>query len=69
MFEVYHSDKRDLLVLSTGSPMPTFCYKKKWRKTRRRVRKVSDEIKSAVQTQGYYIRPLRAAKQGMSGVQ
>ena len=63
MYEVYHSDRRDLLVLSTGSAIPVFCYKKKWRKTRRRVRKVSDEIKSAVQRQGYYVRSLRAAKE------
>ena len=62
MYEVYHSDRRDLLVLSTGSAIPVFCHKKKWRKTRRRVRKVSDEIKSAVQRQGYYVRSLRASR-------
>ena len=67
MYEVYHSDRRDLLVLSTGSAIPVFCYKKKWRKTRRRVRKVSDEIKSAVQRQGYYVR-LQCCQEPLRGL-
>jgi hypothetical protein len=32
----------------------------KWLKSRKRVLKVSEEIKSAVQAQGYYLRNLRA---------
>ena len=30
-----------------------------WRKSKKRVRKVSDEISSALQRQGYYMRKLR----------
>ncbi|SPP93178.1 protein of unknown function [Bradyrhizobium vignae] len=37
----------------------------KWRKSRKRVLKVSDEIKSAVQRQGYYLRSLRITKERM----
>ncbi|OSI23839.1 hypothetical protein BST65_20705 [Bradyrhizobium canariense] len=69
MYEVYHSDKRELLVLSTGSAIPVFCHRKKWRRTRRRVRKVSNEIKTAVARQGYYVRSLRTAKEPMIEVE
>ena len=62
MFEVYFNDKHDLLVLSKGSPIPTFGSSSKWRKSKKRVSKVSDEIRSAVQRQGYYMRRLRDAK-------
>ncbi|TYO64599.1 hypothetical protein FXV83_20950 [Bradyrhizobium hipponense] len=65
MFDVYRNDKRDLLVLSTGSAVPVLYSAHKWRKSRKRVLKVSDEIKSAVQTQGYYVRSLRATKTRM----
>ncbi|MCJ9728949.1 hypothetical protein [Bradyrhizobium sp. PRIMUS42] len=60
MFDVYRNDKRDLLVLSTGSAVPVLCSAHKWRKSRKRVLKVSEEIKSAVERQGYYLRNLRA---------
>ncbi|RXG84172.1 hypothetical protein [Bradyrhizobium vignae] len=63
MFDVYRNGKRDLLVLSTGSPIPAACSSKKWRKSRKRILKVSDEIRSKVQTQGYYVRNLRIAKE------
>ncbi|MGY8679390.1 hypothetical protein Q2941_16560 [Bradyrhizobium sp. UFLA05-153] len=53
MFDVYRNDKRDLLVLSTGSEIPVLTSRYKWRKSRQRVFKVSDEIRSAVQRQGY----------------
>ncbi|MDH2341436.1 MULTISPECIES: hypothetical protein [unclassified Bradyrhizobium] len=65
MFDVYRNDKRDLLVLSTGSAVPVLSAHK-WRKSRKRVLKVSDEIKSAVQAQGYYVRSLRVTKERMT---
>ncbi|WP_271525916.1 hypothetical protein [Bradyrhizobium sp. CCBAU 53380] len=65
MFDVYRNDKRDFLVLSAGAAIPVVCSRNRWRKSRKRVLKVSDEIKSAVQRQGYYIRGLRANKERM----
>ncbi|SDJ93096.1 hypothetical protein SAMN05216338_10745 [Bradyrhizobium sp. Rc2d] len=65
MFDVYRNDKCDLLVLSKGSAIPVLNCRHKWRKSRQRVFKVSDEIRSAVQRQGYYVRSLRAIKKGM----
>lgn len=65
MFDVYRNDKRDFLVLGTGTAIPVACSRNKWRKSRKRILKVSDEIKSAVQTQGYYVRSLRVAKDRM----
>jgi hypothetical protein len=55
MFDVYLNDRRDLLVVGKGLPTPPG----KWRKSnKKRVIKVSDEIRSAVQGQGYYVRKL-----------
>jgi hypothetical protein len=54
MFDVYFNGKRDLLVVSKGSSMPVLGSPTKWRKSRKRVFQVSDEIKSAVERQGYY---------------
>ncbi|WP_271578636.1 hypothetical protein [Bradyrhizobium sp. CCBAU 11361] len=65
MFDVYRNDKRDLLVLSTGSAVPVLYPAHKWRKSRKRVFKVSDEIRSAVQRQGYYVRRLRVTDKGL----
>ncbi|WP_407114727.1 hypothetical protein [Bradyrhizobium sp. LMG 9283] len=62
MFDVYRNGKRDLLVLSTGSAIPGPCSANKWRKSRKRILKVSDEIRSTVQRQGYYTRSLRFTK-------
>jgi len=64
MFDVYRNDKRDLLVLSNGSAIPALGSRNKWRKSRKRVLKVSDEIRLAVQRQGYYVRSLRAIGKG-----
>ncbi|MGY8664513.1 hypothetical protein Q3C01_19475 [Bradyrhizobium sp. UFLA05-109] len=64
MFDVYRNDKCDLLVLSKGSAIPALSSRHKWRKSRKRISKVSDEIRSAVQRQGYYVRSLRATKKG-----
>jgi len=69
VFDVYRNDKRDLLVLSTGSAVPVLYSAHKWRKSRKRVLKVSDEIKTAVQAQGYYVRSLRATKERIIKVQ
>ena len=63
MFDVYFNGKRDLLVVSKGSSMPVLGSPTKWRKSRKRVFQVSDEIKSAVERQGYYVRRLRDTKE------
>ena len=57
--DVYLNTKRDLLVVKTGYPMPPAAAQGKWRKSKKRVIKVSDEISSALQRQGYYMRKLR----------
>jgi hypothetical protein len=59
MFDVYLNDRRDLLVVKKGFPMPLSGTSRKWRKSKKRVVKVSDEIRLAVQRQGYYVRKLR----------
>ena len=51
MFEVYLSDRRDLLVLKKGRPIPPIGVSAKWRK-RKKVIRVSDKIGSAIQAQG-----------------
>lgn len=58
MFEVYLNERRDLLVVSKGLPIPTHT-SGRWRKSKKKVFKVSEEIKSAIQRQGYYVRKLR----------
>lgn len=60
MFDIYVNGGRDLLIVSKGSPPPTLGPVFRWRKTRKRVRRVSDEIKLAVERQGYYLRTPRA---------
>ena len=64
MFEVYLNERRDLLVLEKGTPVPLIGASGKWRK-KKGVVKVSDEIRSAVQSQGYYLRKLNG--DGKSG--
>jgi hypothetical protein len=61
MFEVYLNHKRDLLVVKKGSPLPLIGESGKWR-MKRKVLRVSDEIRSAVQKHGYYVRKLSDAK-------
>lgn len=56
MFDVYLSNRRDLLVLNKGFPIPLTDTSVKWRKTKKRVFSVSAEIRSAIQRQGYYVR-------------
>ena len=57
--DVYLNFRRDLLVLKKGCPIPSVAMPGSWRKSKKRVVKVSDEIKSAVQMHGYYMRKLR----------
>jgi hypothetical protein len=57
MFAVYLSDRRDLLVLKKGRPIPPIGVSAKWRKRKMAIR-VSDKIGSAIQAQGYYVRKL-----------
>jgi hypothetical protein len=57
--DVYLNTKRDLLVVKKGYPMPPAVAQGKWRKSKKRVIKVSDEIRSSLQRQGYYTRKLR----------
>jgi hypothetical protein len=63
MFDIYFNCKRDLLVLSKGSAVPALGTPSKWRKSKKRVFKVSDEIKLAVETRGYYMRKRRDIRQ------
>ena len=58
MVEVYFNVRRDLLVVKKGSPLPGVSAQGKWRKSRKRVIKVSEEIRQAVQSRGYYIRKM-----------
>jgi hypothetical protein len=57
--DVYLNTRRDLLVVKKGSPIPPAAAPGGWRKSKKRVAKVSEEIRSALQTQGYYIRKLK----------
>jgi hypothetical protein len=64
MFDVYLSDRRDqLLVVETGQPIPIHQRLGRWYKKRAAVA-VSDEIKTAVQRDGYYSRRLRTRAAG-----
>ena len=56
MFDVYLNGRRDLLVVRRGFPIPPSDASSRWRKGKRRVASVSEEIRRAVQRQGYYIR-------------
>jgi hypothetical protein len=65
--DVYLNIIRDLLVVEKGFPIPPVVALGRWRKSRKRVAKVSEEIRSAVQTQGYYVRKLRDLHRSSSG--
>ena len=62
MFDVYLSDRRDLLVVRKGFPIPLDHASGRWRKSKKRVAIVSQEIRLAVQRQGYHMRRLRDLK-------
>jgi hypothetical protein len=60
--DVYLNARRDLLVVKKGCPIPPVGVPGSWRKSKRRVFKVSEEIRSAIQTYGYYMRKQRDLK-------
>ena len=55
MFDVYLSNRRHLLVVRKGSLIPLGDRSAKWRKSKKRVVSVSEEIRQAVAKQGYYM--------------
>jgi hypothetical protein len=57
--DVYLNGRRDLLVVKKGCPIPPVAAQGSWRKSKKRVFRVSEEIRSAIQMQGYYMRKLR----------
>jgi hypothetical protein len=60
MFDVYLNEKRDrLLVIARGQPIPVVENAGRWRKKKKATVAVSDEIKSAIQRDGFYWRRLR----------
>jgi len=66
MFDVYLNEKRDrLLVVARGRSVPVIENSGRWRKKKRAVA-VSDEIKSAVQRDGFYWRRLAQHTRGNS---
>jgi len=62
MFDVYVNERRYLLVVRKGCPIPVGEVSGKWRKLKKKVTSVSEEIRLAVQTRGYYIRKLKDFK-------
>ena len=62
MFDVYLSDRRVLLVVRKGFSIPLDDASSRWRKSKKRVISVSDEISLAIHRQGYYMRRLTASK-------
>ena len=54
--DVYLNTRRELLVVKKGCSIPAVAAAGSWRKKRKRVVRVSEEIESAVQTRGYYMR-------------
>jgi hypothetical protein len=59
MFDVYLSNRRGhLLIVGKGQPIPIHQHLGRWHKKRATVA-VSDEIKVAVERDGYYSRKLR----------
>ena len=58
--DVYLNVRRDLLIVRSGKPIPAIAASGHWRKiNKRRVAKVSDAIRSALEAQGYYMRKLK----------
>ena len=62
MFDVYLSNRRDLLVVRKGSLIPLGDRSAKWRKSKKRVASVSEEIRQAIAKQGYYMHRLRGLR-------
>jgi hypothetical protein len=61
MFDVYLSDRRDLLIVRKGSSPPIGA-SGRWRKRKRKVVNVGGEIRSAIERQGYYMRKVSDLK-------
>jgi hypothetical protein len=59
MFDVYLNDRRDLLVVRKRFPIPAGYTSGRWRKRKKKVLNVSEEIRIAIQSHGYYMRKLR----------
>ncbi|MGY4258869.1 hypothetical protein ACVI1L_005937 [Bradyrhizobium sp. USDA 4516] len=57
MYDVYLSGKNDLLVIRRGLPIPSNLGGN-WRKRKRTVRSVSEEIREDVAKRGYHWRKL-----------
>ena len=58
--DVYLNAKRQLLIVRSGNPIPAVVALGNWRKIKKkRVARVSKEIRSALEVQGYYIRKLK----------
>ena len=58
--DIYLSTRRDLLVVRSGTPIPAVAALGNWRKSKKkRIAKVSEEIRSALEAQGYYMRKLK----------
>ena len=67
MFEVYLNEKHDrLLVIEKGHPIPVIENSGRWRK-KKGVVAVSDEIKLALQKDGFYWRRLAEHRKGNAG--
>jgi hypothetical protein len=67
MFDVYLNEKRDrLLVVAKGQPIPNIGNSGRWRKKKGAVA-VSDEIKLALQRDGFYWRT-RAEHRGSNSL-
>jgi hypothetical protein len=63
MFDVYLNNRRDLLVVRNGLPIPVTQASRGWRKKKRgKLTSISEEIRGAVQRQGYYMRRLKDLK-------
>ncbi len=58
MFDVYLNDRRDLLIVRKGSPVTLANGSGRWRK-KKKTASVSDEIKRAIHSHGYYLRKLK----------
>lgn len=57
MYDVYLNGRNDLLVVPRGSPIPSDLGGN-WRKKKRAVRSVSEQIREDVQRLGYHLRSL-----------
>jgi hypothetical protein len=62
MFNIYLNDRRDLVIVRKGFPIPVAHTSGRWRKRNKQVLSVSEEIRLAIQSRGYYMRKLRDLK-------